>query len=265
MGWWIKFKVSMPRNNKLHKLTDEEFRIYVFLLCRMGEINEENGEVTDILNDSLALLSLKLPLSQQFGEGYLTKIKSAIRTFRKQKLISGRIGNLKIHKWKEIQGQNSTERVKRFRKRYGNVTGNVTDKIRQDKIRKEEPTGFFEAVKNKIFEMAHASEEIQSELLSIGDVDAMIGRWIKALSDPKRKIAGHQVDPEPFVAFHVFGCWDRWFRNGHNGEMTLKHLENIILRLPLIKQGMYRDKKYSDGHDWRWWAKTFNIQESGGK
>lgn len=117
----------------------------------------------------------------------------------------------------------------------------------------------FENIKSALNLLIRKSERMQTELLSIkgGSVETMIENWVKELSDPKRKAAGHVLDPWSWVAYHVYGYL--WKYSDQIQFASLRHISNTILKLPPLKSGLYGHKEYENGHTCEWWSKTFET------
>ena len=127
---WLRFYVRTLNNPKVQQLADSDFKGWVNLLCLAKE--------TDGVLPSAADVAYRLRLSER-------KAKSLLTTLRNNGLIDGDA----MHDWHDLQykSDSSTERVKRYRERSGNVTSNGdetfqkrprSEQIRTEKSRSED-------------------------------------------------------------------------------------------------------------------------------
>ncbi len=137
MNKWFKFwggeYLSDP---KILSLDANERSCWVTLLCMAGQ---DKGVVKYLTVDMLITLSGIRPEN-------IEKYKGVLDKFKKLNLVTLSNGNVIIKNWSKRQMSESYDRVKRFREKRS-VTDNVTqtrlDKIRLDKIKKENPLKTF--------------------------------------------------------------------------------------------------------------------------
>lgn len=125
---WFRFYSDALHNRKVRKLPDDLFRAWVNLLCiasRNGGVLPEMEEVADDLrvtvNDAVTVTKALQNL------GFINAVTNQHGTV------------LKIHDWEEMQyiSDTSTERVRRYRKRKGNVSCSVSETPHRQSKKKE--------------------------------------------------------------------------------------------------------------------------------
>lgn len=245
---YFKAKTKILHDEKIQDLTAREFMVFFKFLALVGYENFGGGNLPKC--DEFIAKSVRCRVDFW---------KKCAQIYKICGWLEGESGKYRVLDW-DSGSDSSTERTRRYRERQKEEMkqcdghGDAVEKRIEEKKRKEEPTVFFERTKDAIYQLAQNSEQMQTELLSL-DVGAKIENWVKLLSDPKRKIVGHWVDPWPFISFHVHGYIWRYSANPEFCSMS--HLSNIITKVPPIKCGIYGDKEYVNGRSFDWWQSTF--------
>ncbi len=211
---WFRFYNTALDHPKVMLLNDTQFRAWLALLCMASKLG-------GIIPNDIPLIAMTLRKSPQKAADLFQVLLSA-------NLIDPTEGGYVPHNWdlKQFQSDNSTERVKRFRERFRNVS--ETDHIqRQSQKQKEKSNGALLERFEEFWKICPkktgkgAAEKAWIKAISLADPNILISRMMRYAQACRGKDQAYIKTPGPWLNEK------RWLdedvsRETLNGEFQVK-------------------------------------------